>query len=144
MNGLLLIIFWLLAIFRLSSNNSSESNGLSRSLIDKGIVVYEKVSGNNVDHDLVISDLNYPVRKLAHFTIFLILGVFIYLFISKTGLNRKFLVCFLICFLFAILDEFHQSFTGRTPLFMDVLIDTLGSFFGILVMYYRQKRKLML
>ena len=138
---LLLIIFWLLAIFRLSSNNSNESNSLSKSLIDKGIVVYESVSGNNVDHEIIIKKLNYPVRKLAHFTIFLILGLFVYLFILGTNLEKKVIVSVLICFMCAVLDEFHQSFTGRTPLFMDVLIDVSGSFFGIFLLKSLQKHK---
>ena len=43
------------------------------------------------------------------------------------------------CFIYACTDEFHQLFVmGRSCEMRDVLIDTLGSFVGILI-YYKIK-----
>ena len=45
----------------------------------------------------------------------------------------------LFCFIYACTDEFHQLFVmGRSCEIRDVLIDTLGSFVGILI-YYKIK-----
>ena len=48
--------------------------------------------------------------------------------------KKRILLSVLIGFIYACLDEFHQSFIpGRTPLFTDILIDTLGVIVGSLI-----------
>ena len=49
---------------------------------------------------------------------------------------------FLICFLYSISDEIHQMFIdGRSSEKFDVLIDTIGSSFGVFI-NYTLKRKI--
>lgn len=83
----------------------------------------------------ILSIFNLDVRKLAHFTIYLILGSFY--FLSFERLNKKSIcISIILTFLYACTDEYHQSFVpGRGPAFKDVLIDTLGGTVGILLIY---------
>ena len=83
---------------------------------------------------MIVSDYTVIVRKLAHFTIYLILGILVLLFIREFKLDFKytFIIPILICFIYAISDETHQLFVeGRSGELRDIFIDTLGSFIGI-------------
>lgn len=47
-----------------------------------------------------------------------------------------FLISWLLAAGYAAFDEFHQSFTAeRTPLFQDVILDSVGALTGILIVY---------
>ena len=81
-----------------------------------------------------IDDFVFIVRKGAHLTIYLILGVLLMSYFKELYLvNKKgLIIAFIICFLYACSDEIHQAFVpGRSAEFRDVLIDSLGSFIGI-------------
>ncbi|MFD1392167.1 VanZ family protein [Lacticaseibacillus jixianensis] len=74
------------------------------------------------------------IRKLAHFSIFFVLGGAAILglrtFTQPTWL--RVLLAWLACAGVAALDEFHQMLTqDRTPLFQDVLLDATGALVGI-------------
>ena len=78
----------------------------------------------------------YIVRKLAHFSIYLCIGIsisyVIYLF-SKKVLVSSFLA-FILTAMYAYYDEFRQlSVIGRSGSLKDVFIDSLGAFTGILI-----------
>ena len=75
------------------------------------------------------------VRKLAHFTIYLVLGSSY--FLSFKVLDKKSaLVSIILTTLYACTDEFHQGFIpGRVPALKDVLIDTLGGSLGITIIF---------
>lgn len=75
------------------------------------------------------------VRKLGHFTIYLVLGSSY--FLSFKILDKKSaLVSIILTTLYACTDEFHQGFIpGRGPALKDVLIDTLGGSLGITIIF---------
>lgn len=80
----------------------------------------------------ILEVFNLDVRKLAHFTIYLILGS-CYFLSFKTLDKRAATMSLGLVFLYACTDEFHQGFIpGRGPSFKDVLIDTFGGFLGII------------
>ncbi|MCQ8212789.1 VanZ family protein [Cetobacterium somerae] len=83
----------------------------------------------------LLAIFNLDVRKLAHFTIYLILGSCY--FLSFKNLDKKAgILSIVLTFLYACTDEFHQSFVpGRGPAFKDVGIDTLGGILGISILY---------
>jgi hypothetical protein len=78
------------------------------------------------------------VRKLAHFTIYFVLGFcMIHIFCpAKEKIRKKdLLAALLLCFLYACSDEFHQSFIGgRAARFTDCLIDGAGSLSAMLLL----------
>ena len=75
------------------------------------------------------------VRKLAHLTEFMALGGSIYYMFNqvfKTHIAKK---SILLAICIASLDEVIQIYTpGRTAAIGDVLLDTIGSIIGILIM----------
>ncbi|UPO98676.1 VanZ family protein (plasmid) [Cetobacterium somerae] len=78
---------------------------------------------------------NLGIRKLAHFTIYLILGSSY--FLSFKSLDKKsVIISITLTFLYACTDEFHQGFVpGRGPALKDVFIDTLGGCLGIVLIF---------
>jgi VanZ family protein len=78
----------------------------------------------------------FPIRKCAHFFIYLILGMCVIKTFNEFGILsiRNFVLTLLFCFLYACSDEFHQLFiNGRSGNFIDVCIDTSGSLLGIFI-----------
>lgn len=73
------------------------------------------------------------VRKFAHFTEYFILGILSINMINSYG--KRWYVAVIICVLYAISDEMHQLFvSGRSCQITDILIDSLGSTCGILLL----------
>ena len=87
-----------------------------------------------------LADTNYSVliRKLAHFAEFFALGFFyggtMCLMLQKNGKPRYFSVLFSVLFV-AVIDEYIQSFTGRTSSVKDVLIDFSGALTGLGIVF---------
>lgn len=78
-----------------------------------------------------VAQLNFIIRKLAHFTEYAVLTTLGYWGWVK-GIGRSpqqsLQLSLLISILFSLTDEFHQRFVpGRTSLVTDVLIDCLGA-----------------
>ena len=75
------------------------------------------------------------VRKSAHFGIYFILGticsVFGYLYTKKLLIG--FLLGVSLPMVIAVLDEFNQSFVGRTSSVGDVLLDGAGALLGTII-----------
>lgn len=142
---LLLLVLQMTLIFTMSSFGSDSSNAQSNQIIHVLHQVFPNLSN---DHSFFgVSNLVFIVRKAAHFTEYAILGLLFFLvyrayFVKLT--NAKFLF-FALCssFLYACTDELHQLFvSGRSGQFTDVLIDTLGAFFGcLLLLMIRRLRK---
>lgn len=89
-----------------------------------------------------LQSMGIEIRKVAHFTIYFILGFFLALSRKRLG-KQQISENILLIFLFAISDEFHQSFIpGRGPSFKDVLIDTSGAMTSTLLIYSLKKIKI--
>ena len=140
-----LFICCMLIIFMFSSDSGTASSKKSDSVIINLIDVISNKKVNNKDRDKYIEKYVFPVRKCAHFTIYLILGILVISLLSEYRiLNFKtVLYTLLIVFLYACSDEFHQLFvSGRSSEIGDVLIDSSGGFIGSYLYYlFRRKRK---
>lgn len=130
----ILLISWMTVIFCFSNQNGVKSQGLSDNLINKVI----DISNNNMSKSnrrKIISNVSFLIRKLAHFTEYLILGILIYLVISVYGLKKVILFSILFIFIYACSDEIHQLFSdGRSAKVLDVFIDTIGGSTGIFLL----------
>lgn len=136
-----LAVICMCSIFVFSSKNTTDSNGTSQGLINTAINIYEKVTNKNIDNLKLVKKLNYPIRKLAHYSIYFLLGIFIYKCLLCFRFRYKELIAIIICISYALLDEFHQLFvSGRTGQLKDVFIDTLGSITAILIIMFLSKR----
>ena len=75
------------------------------------------------------------VRKGAHFSIYMILGILTMCCLQtfKGRKAYKFDISTMFCFLYACSDELHQRFiTGRSGEFVDICLDTVAATLGIL------------
>lgn len=133
-----LLFAWLGLIFYFSSQPSDESSILSGKALDLIINIIEKIFNYKFSADkLNYISVNFlvPLRKLAHFTLYFILGIITY-FLNKCFFHERKTICFtlLICVLYAISDEFHQLFVpGRACEFKDIMLDSFGSAVGSLL-----------
>lgn len=123
--SLIPVIMIMAAIFMFSAQNGVQSSHMSDGISDK--ISDMGFTGN----------ITFIVRKSAHFIIYALLGFFTLLHLECYRLKKsgKVIISLLICFLYAASDEFHQLFvSGRSGQFSDVILDTLGSLSGIIVM----------
>lgn len=121
-----LMLVWMAIIFHLSSQVSVESSKLSQGVTEMVAKAVQKITPS-LDMDI----LHHLIRKMAHFSAYLVLGVLVSNAINQ---NDKFSikVAFMLCLLYASSDEIHQSFVpGRGPAIKDVMIDSAGAFVGI-------------
>lgn len=74
------------------------------------------------------------IRKLAHFTIYALLGYNTLYMYKNYNVKRFALIALLTCILYACSDEWHQSFvSGRSPQITNICIDTIGALSMILL-----------
>lgn len=128
-----LAIFWMFLIFNMSSQVREDSNNLSNAIAVRIAIIVEKVVPSI---ELDIDYVNHLFRKGAHFFSYLLLGILVVrvLSLSKIHGRRLYILTFAICIIYAITDELHQGFVpGRGPQVFDVLIDSTGSFTGVLI-----------
>lgn len=132
---LILVILCMVCIFLFSNESAKESDNTSNNFITHTIIRVVKIKKTNMtkeDENKIIIKTTPIVRKLAHFTIYLILGLLITNYIDVYKIDKKLLISLILCFLYAISDEIHQLFVpGRSGEIRDVLIDAFGSFVGI-------------
>lgn len=134
---LLLLISTFFIIFRFSSQNGTQSKGISTKVTE---AILEKSSKynqlDNKEKKKVFNRANAVIRKIAHFSIYTLVGLLLMGIMTRTKLKdkRRILITVVIGIIYATLDEFHQSFSpGRTPKITDIYIDTLGVILGILL-----------
>ena len=98
-------------------------------------LVVEKYLQNPSSEELFRQKISFFVRKSAHFFEYGVLAVLLainfYLF-RHSWYNQNIYTLFIVL-LIAVLDEFYQSFIGRTSSVLDVMIDFSGAIFGVLV-----------
>ena len=125
-------------IFYFSAQSGEQSDVTSNTFIERLFSFFSKrfaalSSEQRLD---IVLDVRYFVRKLAHFSIYALLGFLTKLSLLTYELKPKIKVIssFLFCVLYAVSDEIHQTFVpNRTGMVKDVLIDSLGSAVGIAI-----------
>ena len=131
-----LLVLWMGFIFSMSCENAEESSNTSGQTIKvvlSTVPEFEK-QPEEVKKN-IIEELQFIVRKSAHFIGYMILGILASgLILQYENINKKYPLAFLICVIYAISDEIHQLFVpGRAGQIRDVLIDSAGSLLGIIL-----------
>ncbi len=135
-----LILLWMVIIFIFSSQVSDKSSNISGNTIR--IILNKLQLTQNMNEQQInemVENLQTPMRKIAHFSIYTVGGVLVMVFFSKLNITskKKIIYSLVFCAIYAVLDELHQYFVpGRSCEIRDVLIDSTGSLLGILVSYY--------
>lgn len=143
--SVVLTLATLVAIWRFSAQDSSEtmalSGGLAREVWQWLEGMVEKWGGG-----LSLLGVEAVLRKLAHFGVFMLLGVGLtgtFIWQRRVPVWKVVILVGVVC---AGVDELHQSFVpGRNPAVFDVLIDTFGVCvgMGLVLLVMRGMRKKM-
>lgn len=133
---MLLLLTTFATIFKFSSQIAEESDDISNGVLRKIIDVFPYTKELSEEIKIKMVEHGNPIyRKLAHFSIYALVGVWIMAFMSTFDIRlyKKWIISMLVGVLYAASDEFHQSFVpGRGPSIVDVGIDSLGVLTGIL------------
>lgn len=137
---IIMLLGTLYLIFCFSSQDGEQSGNLSLKVTNFIVNLFSKIK--NMDTALrmhYIEKLHPIIRKLAHFSIYCLVGFSVMGFWCTFDIKNKYklLWSILIGVTYATSDEFHQSFIpGRGPSIRDVCIDSAGVLTGIFVMIF--------
>lgn len=128
----ILLIGTFYIIFGFSGQNGEESSGVSKK-VTKFIV--ENILHSPEETKIqTIEQMEGIVRKLAHFSIYTVVGTLLMELISTYNIEeiKRIYISIVIGIIYATSDEIHQFFIpGRAAKFTDVMIDTMGVALGI-------------
>ncbi len=132
-------------IFLMSSKDAVSSTQISGNFIRKFAMIFIRNFSETTKEfqDEFIAGCQFFVRKGAHFSVYLLLGISVSGFwqtFDNISARIKALFSALIPFLYACSDELHQTLIkGRSGEFRDVMIDLCGIFCGIVFFYIFKK-----
>ena len=141
-NKIIIIFSWFLVLASMLMIYNFSAESAEKSTTTSGGVVVQILDIFMDKEEItppVIKKYQFPIRKAAHFGIYMLLGfcmlsAFEKTFKIKIWLNIVFSL--ISCVLYAISDEIHQNFSaGRGPSPKDVLIDSAGALCGILIFW---------
>lgn len=127
-------------IFGFSSQDGKESSGVSRKVtetITKGIKSIQEKPKD--EKEKIISRIEHIIRKIAHFSIYAVVGALLMALFKTYKLKEINSISYSLILgtIYAISDEIHQCFIpGRGPQVTDVIIDSIGVLFGILLLIF--------
>ena len=133
----LLLLCLYCVIFGFSAQDAEQSGGLSSAISKFCVEMVNSMKGHSWSGEEVNFWAAYfekPIRKLAHFCEYAVMGLLIYTMLRQWKKNsiRLFLLITLWVLLSAAGDEFHQYFVpGRYASPLDVLLDTGGGMAGM-------------
>ena len=139
------VLLCMAVIFFFSSQNAKTSQGLSDEVAIKALEIKSEIINKEAteqEKENYIVNTRTLIRKGAHFTIYLLLGIFVFMTLKSYQIKHAFLYSILFCFFYACTDEFHQLFINeRTARIFDILIDTSGASVGVLFLDILYKKK---
>lgn len=139
---ILLCIIWLAIIFYNGTRAGEVSQRSSKGII-KVVTRFVNIPSNTVKAPIMkFSDINFYVRKNAHFFQYLIFSILLCAAVRQFKLYKSselFLLLFFLL-LFPVIDEFIQKYIpGRTSNIFDVIIDFSGGILGIIIFNINNK-----
>lgn len=123
-------------IFGFSAQDGEASGSLSHQVSEKCVDFYNDIAGkgwSNTAKEYWVDFVEHPIRKLAHFSEYALLGFLVFVILMQWNKKRsKYLWAVIWIFLSACGDEIHQYYVpGRYASFSDVLLDTTGGVVGV-------------
>lgn len=139
--SIILVIIWMEIIFCFSNQNADDSAKISDGFITTIINFFVDDDMSIDEKELLLEKCSFYVRKLAHFTLYFVLGILVLNLLYQYNLRNKELIGIVICIIYSCSDEFHQLFIpGRSGELRDVFIDSIGSLSGIF--FYKFVKKM--
>ena len=130
-------------IFGFSNQNSETSSGLSRKVTNFVVEIIPSIKNmQEPEKENVVDRIESVVRKIAHYSIYTIVGILLMSLMSTYKLKEldRIAVSLIIGVIYASTDEIHQAFVpGRGPLVTDVILDSMGVLTGICIVLLAYK-----
>lgn len=127
-------------IFNFSNQNAEKSGELSEKVTKYIIDINPLTKDIQGQHrEIIIYKLESVIRKLAHFSIYTLVGLLLMTLISTYNLKEidKIGISLIIGVIYASSDEIHQAFIpGRSAQITDVMLDSLGVLLGIFIILF--------
>ncbi len=124
------IILWMIIIFLFSAADGKKSEEQSDEIIVTTAEIIKKEKLTVEEKERIIDKYIVLVRKSAHFFLYFVLGILVYLYVNKiydTSL-KTFIITIIVCAIYAISDEIHQMFSiERSAEIRDIIVDMGGS-----------------
>ena len=145
---LLLATLVMIISFSSESKESSgeRSHGVTEQVVSLLVPDYEQMTPE--EQTATVAKFHRPIRKLAHFAEFFLLGVLCAVLMCFVKIGPRWvswIAPVLFCLVFATADEVWQIFTHRGASPVDVCIDFMGSVVGIamvrLIVFLLQRRR---
>lgn len=131
------LIVWMALIFLFSTDLFSGRETASVFLPILGLLLGWAVP------DQFLNTIHFLIRKGAHFTEYMVLGLLWYRAVNPTLRNwrlKSALWAFLLSSIYAAVDEFHQAFTmTRDGRVADVIIDSSGALAAVIAVWFYNK-----
>lgn len=133
------VVLWMCAIFWFSAQPAEESTQMSLGVgYEVGKLFVPGFSQWSAKEQKAFAEkVDYPVRKCAHASEYMILCFLLYFAVSSYPVNRKksMLLALLLTVFYAMTDEVHQLFVpGRSGRITDVAIDTAGALVSVVLL----------
>lgn len=131
--SLLFLLSIMLLIYNLSAETAAESSktsgGFSKLILSLFYPDFKTFSSEHQNE--IISSFSFLIRKMAHFTLYGLLGFWVQMSIityrNIPFITRNLMAC-AVCLVYSVFDELHQTFvSGRSGELRDVLIDLSGA-----------------
>ena len=124
-------------IFGFSNQNAETSSGLSQKVTNFVVEIIPSIKNMpEPEKENVVDRIESVVRKIAHYSIYTIVGILLMSLMSTYKLKEldRIAVSLIIGVIYASTDEIHQAFVpGRAPLVTDVILDSIGVLTGICI-----------
>ncbi len=143
--SIVLVIFWMITVFKFSNQQGSSSSGISKKVSMKIVEICDIQNKMSQEQKIETSEKIEPfIRKLAHYIIYIIGGILILncLCVLNVKYKNAVIIAMIIGVAYATSDEIHQLFVGgRSGRVVDVVIDSIGICTGIVM--YRLVQKIL-
>ena len=124
-------------IFGFSNQNSKTSGGISQKVTEYIVRFIPNIQQlEEVQKEEVIDRIESVIRKIAHFTIYTLVGFLLMSLMLTYKMKEidQIGISLIIGVVYASTDEIHQAFIpGRGPQITDVMLDSLGVLTGIFI-----------
>ena len=141
-----LLVIWMIVIFMFSNETGEASKTRSDNVAKTTVNIVTKVTNKKVTKEekkKMFKNTKVIVRKVAHFTLYFILGILVYVTLNSYGISKNILIYSIgFCLIYAITDEVHQIFTAdRSFQIFDIALDTSSATISNLIIYFIRKNK---
>ena len=146
--SLLLVFAVMVMIYCFSAQTGTESGAMSGKITTwvLNLVIPDFADFSPEKQETIRSTVGLIIRKLAHFSEYALLGLFLTLHIRQIQKRTRVVLPWLWAWgvgtLYAASDELHQGFVaGRGPSIFDVMIDSSGVIAGVLLLIWILHRR---